>query len=246
MSKENLQRACGRIFLLPLGAIIIALLRFRGKYSISNIDEVRKRFKELADTKRPLVICPNHLTLIDSVLLHWAFAPLYWYFINYRFFSWNLPAVENVNSKFSWKVITFLTKCMLLNRSGDSQYLNRMLDKVKSYLCRGDLVTIFPEGTRSRTGYIDEDKATYGIGKILQGLPECNVICVYLRGRGQKTYSDFPQKGEIFDICIEKINPQSAYKGLRAAKDISLQVITKLKEMENRYFEARKLCSAEQ
>jgi len=235
MKTQTLQRIVGWIFLLPLGVAIIGLLRWKARYRIKNLGDVRKQFKAAASQCSPLIICPNHLTLIDSVLLHWALAPLSWYIFHYRHFSWNLPAKENVEKKLSWRIITFVTKCMSIDRLAGTDNAKEMLDNVRNCLRRGDLVTIFPEGTRSRSGNVEIENVTYGVGKIIQSLPECRVLCVYLRGEGQGAHSDYPRRGERFDLQLELIQPRTASQGLRAVKEISHQVINKLKSMEELY-----------
>ena len=95
---------------------------------------------------------------------------------------------------------------------------------------------IFPEGTRSRTGRITVETVSYGIGKIIKELPGCDVLCVYLRGASQDSYSHFPVKGETFSIDLELMAPVTKFKGLRAVRDYSAQVISRMKQMENRYF----------
>lgn len=232
----GIQRVLGRVSVLTLGVAIVALLRLRGRYKIAGHKEIRRRFYEITRSRRPLVICANHLTLIDSVIILWALASLPRYAMEYRLFSWNLPAVENTRKRLSWLIVTFLNKCILVDRLGEAGHTSAVIDRVTSLLRRGDIVTVFPEGTRSRSGRIDPSAATYGIGKILQQIPDCRVLCVYLRGRGQTTFSDFPRKGEIFDLDMAIIRTTTSQSGLRAVKERSLQVIDKLQDMEAQHF----------
>ncbi|RIL07782.1 MAG: hypothetical protein DCC75_09760, partial [Proteobacteria bacterium] len=177
-----IQRIAGWICLIPLSILIIALLRLRGRHRILRHAEIRRLFKEYTLTQEPLIICANHLTLIDSVIILWALASTYTYVCHYRLFCWNLPAVENTKKRISWRVITYLSKCILIDRLGDAQHTNFRLGQICSLLRNRDLFLLFPEGTRSRDGRINPQSVTYGIGKILQQVPECRVVCVYLRG----------------------------------------------------------------
>ncbi|MBN8548208.1 MAG: 1-acyl-sn-glycerol-3-phosphate acyltransferase [Deltaproteobacteria bacterium] len=234
----RLQRFLGRLCLLPIGGIIIGLMRWRAGYRVLKHQEIRQQFRDIALSKQPLLVCSNHLTMIDSVILMWALASIGCYACNYRLFCWNLPAAENTKKKKSWRFVTYISKCILVDRLGDTEHTNSILDTVCGLLRRGDLVMLFPEGTRSRSGRVDLESVTYGVGKILQEIPDCQVLCAYLRGAGQETYSDFPKRNEVFSVELEVMKPESNHSGLRGARDQSRQVIAKLKEMEDRHFAA--------
>ncbi len=237
-TRLQIQRLAGRLSILPLGGVIVAVLHLRG-HRIHQHAEVRKKFLEIVRSGEPMIVVANHLTLVDSVFMHWALASMPRYFLNYRLFSWNFPAVENTRKKRSWSVITYLSKCMLVDRLGDANHTGGLLAKMAGLLRQGDLLTLFPEGTRSRSGRVDLTATTYGIGKLVQAVPNCRVLCVYMRGRMQDTFSDFPKRGDIFDVALEVISPSSSASGLRGAKERSMQVTLKLKEMEERHFEQR-------
>ena len=59
---------------------------------------------------------------------------------------------------------------------------------------------IFPEGTRSRTGRIDTENFSYGAGRLIEHIPECQVLCIYLRGDKQNTYSSIPKFNDRLSI----------------------------------------------
>jgi 1-acyl-sn-glycerol-3-phosphate acyltransferase len=233
------QRLMGWLFVFPLGFLIIFLMRFTYRLKINNHRALRQKFRELSKSNRPMIICPNHLTMVDSVIILWAMASIPRYFLNYRLFAWNIPAIENFKSRLSWRIITYLSKCIAIDRSGDSEHIDEVLEKLRYLLRKGDLCMVFPEGTRSRTGQIDVENASYGIGRIIREIPNCDVLCVYLRGRKQENYSNFPAKGDTIDIEMELITPTTQSKGLRAVKDYSVQIISKLKQMEERHFALR-------
>lgn len=235
-TSHRMQRLFGWLCLVPLSGLIIALCRFRMRYRIKNHAEIRSKFRAISSAKTPLVVCANHLTLIDSVVIIWALASTWRYLLNYRLFCWNLPAAENARKRWSWQIITFLTKCMLIDRLGDAEHTGSVVDTVCNLLRRNNLVMLFPEGTRSRSGRIDVNAVNYGVGKILEEVPACQVLCIYQRGTGQVTYSDFPLRGEVFEFDLEVFRPVTHLTGLRGARDRSRQVIVKLKGMEERYF----------
>jgi hypothetical protein len=98
---------------------------------------------------------------------------------------------------------------------------------------------VFPEGGRSRSGRVDVEAAAYGVGRIVNALPGCRVLCVYLRGETQETFSDLPSRGERFHISVACIEPKSDRAGLRGSLDVARQITTRLAEMERSYFDGR-------
>lgn len=233
------RRFIGWLSLIPLSFVIILLLKMHARYKIADHKKIREKFKDLTKDKKPLIICANHLTLIDSIIIIWALASTTRYFFNYQLFSWNLPAVENTKKRFSWRVVTFLSKCLLIDRRGGASHTDSILNTVQQALRSNDTITIFPEGTRSRTGRFNSKEISYGVGYLLQDVPDANALCIYLRGRKQESYSDFPAKGEIFDLDMRLVKPSSFNVGLRGAKDLSMQIGETILKMEEEYFASR-------
>src|SRR5688572_12317933 len=100
----TLQRAMARLFLIPFGGLLIVMMRLRG-YRIEDIKALRKQFREITKEKKPLLICANHLTFIDSALLIWAFSSNFGYTFSFRRFPWNLPAGDFFKKKFHFRVV---------------------------------------------------------------------------------------------------------------------------------------------
>lgn len=235
--KIQRQRFWGHLAILPLGFGIIAILKFILGYRIRNIRAVRKKYKEVVKQNKPLIICPNHLTMIDSVILQWAFSPIPGYFLNYRTYSWNVPAMESFKSNWLSSVVTYLAKCIPIDREGSKEHHEMILTKMKYLIRKREPFMIFVEGGRSYSGHIDLDNVRYGIGKIVEDVGDCNILCVYLRGDKQKTYSKIPTKNDTFTISMEVLRPDlTAPKGLRNQRAISIRIMEKLKEMEDRHF----------
>jgi 1-acyl-sn-glycerol-3-phosphate acyltransferase len=227
--------------LIPLWILLATLIRHYARIKVRNLEELRREFRRITSSRRPLIVCPNHLTLIDSALLISAFAPLSWYIKNYRYFCWNIPAAENIRKRWQFVVITALSKCIPIDRTGSKEHLESVENKLESLLRMGESIMIFPEGTRSRTGRLQIDKANYGVGKLALRVPNAQLLCVYLRGDKQETYSNFPHCHDTLSIEIKAIDcPQN--NGLseseirRASRTIALQVMNTIKEMEDRYF----------
>ena len=101
---------------------------------------------------------------------------------------------------------------------------------------KGDVLAIFPEGHRSRSGRVDTQEYSYAPGQFLQQIPGARVLCVYLRGKNHGGFADFPKKGEEIYLEMQVIEPSSELSGMRKARDLSSQIIGKLKEMEEEYF----------
>ncbi|MEI6669515.1 MAG: lysophospholipid acyltransferase family protein [Acidobacteriota bacterium] len=232
--QEVLAQAMGP---LTYGALT-AWMRFARAYRIPDLQRVREEFRAQAGTQPgPLLVCANHLTLIDSLVIQWALASN-WRFTSRRdVFVWNLPDRRNLAAFWWWRVLGYFGKCIPVVRNGTPDQARQTLDKVRWLLARGQSVVIFPEGGRSRVGRVDRQSVTYGVGQILQAAPGTRVLCVFLRGRGQHVYSDYPAKGETFVVRLKSIAPISASAGMRGARDVALQIVGQLSEMETRYFD---------
>ena len=205
-------------------------------HRIEGLDEARRVYKEALADGRPVVVCANHLTMVDSIYLHHAFASITDYLVSFRRFSWNVPAIENFKKNPFLRAVTYLGKTIPIDRSGDASHLKKVLEKIKYVVSHGDVCTLFPEGGRSRTGRVDPAKVTFGVGHILRDLDRPLVLCAYLRGARQETWSSVPARGDTLHLSVEVLEPKTQDKGLRASKDLARQVIAKLKDMEDAHF----------
>ncbi len=210
-------------------------------YRIRNAREVRARFRKLIrGDRRPLLICANHLTMIDSALVAWALGGSWWYLVNFSRMPWNLPEQANFSQNPLNRIVVWLVKCIPVSRGGRRDQVSGTLEKVKYVLSRGETALVFPEGGRSRTGRVQPESATYGVGRILDTVPDCRTICVYLRGDLQETWSTIPKRGDRFTADFREVAPESEHpSGLRRARDLSLQIVGTLVEMEEEYFARR-------
>ena len=114
-----------------------------------------------------------------------------------------------------------------------------MLARITSLTAHGEVALIFPEGGRSRSGRVEVDEAAWGVGRIVGALPGCRVLCVYLRGRKQETWSQVPVRGDVLDVDITCIEPKSDTRGVRRSRDFSRQIVAQLASMERKYFDGR-------
>lgn len=207
------------------------------RYRIPDIDRIRSEFKTgIARERGPLLICANHLTQIDSLIIIWALAPSYRYLFRKDLFPWNMPEKRHVARSVILRIVCYLGKCVTIVRQGPPEETRRTLEKAKYLLARGQSLMIFPEGGRSRVGRVDSENYAYGVGRLLQEVPATRVLCVYARGKGQEQFSDFPRRGEEFYVRMKEISPASESASLRGARDLAMQILAQLTEMENEYF----------
>jgi 1-acyl-sn-glycerol-3-phosphate acyltransferase len=214
-----------------------AWLRSRG-YRIPDLRRVRGEFEaQMGRAPGPWLICANHLTLIDSLLIQWAMAPGWRLFLRRDRFAWNLPDRHNITRTWWLRILGYVGKCVPVLRQGPAGETRRTLDKAAFLLSARQTVVIFPEGGRSRVGRVDMDRITYGAGRLLQDVPGTRVLCVYARGLGQKDYSNYPRRGERFFIRAARLDARTEMTGMRGARDLATQIVKKLSEMEGEYFE---------
>jgi hypothetical protein len=216
---------------------LAAWLRARG-YRIAELRRTRAEFAALVGDRRgPLLVCANHLTLIDSLIVQWALAPGWRLFVRPDWFFWNLPDRYNMSVNPWVRALGYLGKCVLVLRRGPPEEARRALDKVAFLLSRGQSVLVFPEGGRSRVGRVDTQNFVYGVGRMLQETPAARVLCVFARGLGQRAFTNYPRRGETFFIRMRQVAPTTAFRGLRADRDLATQIVRHLSVMEQEYRE---------
>ena len=200
----------------------------------------RREYRRIRrESDAPLLVCANHLTMFDSFVLGWAIGSGFGYLRDFGALPWNTP--EEVHFANTWwkRGLAWLYKCVPVKRGSDRAEVAKVLAKVRFLLARREAVLVFPEGGRSRSGRVEVDSAAYGVGRLVTGLPGCRVLCVYLRGEGQESWSDLPRHGERFHVAVALIEPKSDQRGLRGSLDVARQITAQLAEMERRYFDGR-------
>ena len=235
------QRAVSRItsfFWIPASAFT---MRFLLGYRIRNAARLRKRFRTMVrESDGPVLICANHLTMVDSALVAWALGGTWWSVFNFRWVPWNLPEVTNFASGGLAQLATWLTKCIPIRRGGRREDVSSALRRVQHLLSRGETALIFAEGGRSRTGRVEPDSVAHGMGRIAASVAGCKALCVYLRGDRQHTWSMLPVVGDSFYVDIDMFEPTSESSGMRRSRDFARQIGERLAGMEEKYFARRK------
>lgn len=234
-----MQKFWGHLNLFWFGPLFLFLLKGLGRYSCPTAAETRSRLKALlaSNPDRSVLICANHLTMIDSMLITAFLFDLKTLLLKFRYFPWNVPELKNFGASFLTRVMCYLGKCVYVERGGSVESRKLSWEKVLHLNREGETICIFPEGGRSRTGRVDRDSAVYGVGQLLQAGPETLVIAVYLRGYSQKEHSFFPRWGERFFLDW-RVVPCKIAEGKRGQRDVTLQIMTELEAMEQTYLAA--------
>jgi 1-acyl-sn-glycerol-3-phosphate acyltransferase len=236
----TIQREAGRVSSVFWITSIVFAMRFLMRYRVKDVSTLRKRFRAMMrDNDQPLLICANHLTMIDSAVVAWALGGSWWYIFHYSKMPWNLPEYTNYASLWPSRLGAWLTKCIPVKRGGKRQDVYGVIDRVQHLLSRGETTLVFPEAGRSRTGRVQFDYIAHGVGRILNSVRDCRALCVYVRGDQQKTWSALPARGDSFYVDFEIFKPESEHSGLRRSKDFSEQIVAHLAHMERKYFARR-------
>lgn len=206
-------------------------------YRVVDVASVRLAYRRAReDTDTPLLICANHLTLIDSFLIAWALSGSWRYLVDFDSLPWNIPEESNFANTTANRVLAYLAKCIPIRRGGSREDVADVLKRVTHLLGQGEVALVFPEGGRSRTGRIEDSAAGWGVGRIVGALEDCRVLCIYLRGEHQETWSDWPKRGDRFHVSLACIEPKSDQRGVRGTRDIANQIVSRLSQLEAEYF----------
>ncbi len=230
------KRLLCRLLHWPTYAGCWLLLRLFGGYRIADLANIRHRFREVSDRPGPLLICANHLTYIDSMLMIWAFGSVRWYWTHYSRLSWNLPAEDVFGRKRLFRAVAAISKCIFVNREGSLRHKDDILRLCRDLLAAGEIVTIFPEGGRSRTGRFEVEKLTSGAGKIVAGLGDCRVLCVYLRSDRQERYANYPPRGSEFHVDMAIMEFDAEATANLSYREITAAIGERISQLEQHYF----------
>ena len=193
----------------------------------------------MRENDQPLLICANHLTMVDSAVVAWALGGSWWYVFNYSSMPWNLPEYTNYAALWPGRIGAWIAKCIPVRRGGNRKDVSNVIQRVQHLLSRGETALIFPEAGRSRTGRVQFDSIGHGVGRIMNSVRDCQALCVYMRGDRQTTWSTVPARGDSFYVNFELFQPESEHSGLRRSKDLAEQIVARLSRMEKQYFASR-------
>lgn len=223
----------------PFMIAFCSLVFFFMRYRIRHLARVRQEFARLVPPHSPpTLVCLNHLTRIDSVVLALSLMSPWKYLFNYSRLPWHVLEAKYIRF-WPLRFLCYLGKTIPVYRMGKREQVRHTEAQVKHRLNHGELVVIFPEGHRSLTGRVDMTDYQYTIGHLLAELPNSQVLCVYLRADRQDSKGEVPPFGAEFDISLAIFKPTTSQTGLRAARDLTSQVMEQLSRMETHYFEEK-------
>jgi 1-acyl-sn-glycerol-3-phosphate acyltransferase len=221
-------------------SLVIIAMRFHFRYRIANLSQIREHYRKIrAQSDAPLLICGNHLTLIDSILMAWSLGSGFYWLSHPDELPWNTPESKNFGRTRLSRTLIFIAKCIPITRGGAREGVGDVLERIKYLLSRGETALLFPEAGRSRSGRVEEGSGAWGVGRVVGSVPGCRVLCIYLRGRSQESWSDYPAKGDTMDVSLACIEPKSDLRGARRSRELAQQVVRQLARMEEDYFDAR-------
>ena len=231
------QRAVGWL-LAPLWFPLATLfLRIRFGCRILDIKASRAEFRRIrSESDAPLLICANHLTMVDSFFIARALSSNWRFLLDFDSVPWNTPEEVNFADTRFHRALAYVAKCVPIRRGGERGAIKQVLDRLEYLLGRGEVAVLFPEGGRSRTGRIDPENAGWGVGRVVAAVEGCRVLCIYMRGDKQVTWSDYPARGDRLRIGLALIEPKSAARGVRRTRDLSMQIVGQLAQMEAVHF----------
>jgi 1-acyl-sn-glycerol-3-phosphate acyltransferase len=124
-------------------------MRFIMRYRIPNALNLRKRFRKMVkESDGPILICANHLTMVDSAVMAWALGGSWWYLFNYRRVPWNLPEHSNYGFKWYNRVGVWILKCIPVRRGGRRE-------DIAGVLKRDAVAPVGCSSIRSRTAWAE-------------------------------------------------------------------------------------------
>lgn len=230
----GLQYILGQIAVVATAPLYFIFVRLMG-YRIRDLKRVRKKIRRMfLEHDGPWIICPNHLTMIDSIILSYGMASLADHILHFRRVPWNLPERKNFQRSVLLAGLCYLSKCLPVDRGGSREELQLLLEKCRWVLERGQNLLIFPEGGRSRTGRVKRENYSYGVGRFVEECHRCRVMLIYLRGDKQQSYSLIPKFGDRFTMVAEVFDPgRMEGSGLRVQREYARRMIDRLAVMED-------------
>jgi 1-acyl-sn-glycerol-3-phosphate acyltransferase len=229
----RLQYVLGRVAIAATAPLCFLFIRLMG-YRIRDLKRIRNDIRRMRrEHEGPWIVCPNHLTMIDSLVISYGMATLADHICHFRRILWNLPERKNFEQNPFLALLCYLLKCLPVDRGGSREELQRLLEKCRHVLGWGQGLMIFPEGGRSRTGRVSRENFSYGVGRFIEECRDCRVMLIYLRGDGQESYGTIPRFKERFTMAAELFDPERTEAGgLRVQREYARRIVERLALLE--------------
>ncbi|UCD23373.1 MAG: 1-acyl-sn-glycerol-3-phosphate acyltransferase, partial [Gemmatimonadota bacterium] len=168
------------------------------------------------------LLLSNHQSMIDSFLVGLAvYYPQSW--IKPRLIPWNPAAVENFYKTPLLAWLSYNWKCIPIRQGRrDFRALHRMKEKLKQ-----GVMTLFPEGTRTRDGSVGEGRPGSGL---LALATKPRVIPVAIEGMNQvlPIGCHIPRIRKRIFVHYGSPIDLSEFEGVKRTKEVSEQVIDRV------------------
>ena len=144
-----LQREISRL-LSPLAVPLIAIaLRWVLRYRIEGLRDFRREYRRIClERNGPVMICANHLTMIDSFVIAWALGSPWWYLRHFRTLPWNVPERSIFAATFYTRILIYALKCLPVERGGNRAEVSGGLSQLAHAISNREVALIFPEAGR--------------------------------------------------------------------------------------------------
>jgi 1-acyl-sn-glycerol-3-phosphate acyltransferase len=212
------------ITLVPIFVVIMKVFNRTVVYGRRNVQKA----------KPPFLFVSNHVSMLDDAFVgSIVFSPrAYW---DFRFIPYHAPERKNFFKGPFFSFIMYASRCVPLTRG---QGVNQPgVRKLIKHLTAGEVVYIYPEGTRTRTGELGKGKI--GVGRMVRETG-ANIIPCYHSGIekllpiGQK----IPKFGKNIKIMIGEEKNFDEFMSLpntpKTWQLISDKIIEHIREMRTR------------
>src|SRR3546814_16651451 len=117
----RVQRGVSYLCFALFGPILTAIYRFRFRFSAHQVDAIRAQYRALREQHPgPLLICSNHLTLVDSIIQTIVLGSLWDYLPHPASLPWHLPQSQNFYPRLSLRLVWSLDRCIPVARAASA------------------------------------------------------------------------------------------------------------------------------
>ena len=128
-----IQREITRL-LSPISFTLIwIVLRIVLGYRFERLAEARREYRAVRfRSDAPLLVCANHLTMIDSFLITWALGSPLWFSLHFSALPWNVPDQLNFAATPWQRALIYVAKCIPIRRGGRRAEVAGVLTRLTS------------------------------------------------------------------------------------------------------------------